>query len=98
MLLFGAAVAYVRERQSRGGLWDASKDQRLPLNGWFSRSPGQLRADGLGLCAKKPAQKPAEPPGLDPLKQVGNIVLDWVEQKQLTPRDVDQGPRKMWSA
>ena len=29
MLLFGAAVAYVRERQGRGGLWDASKDQRL---------------------------------------------------------------------
>jgi hypothetical protein len=32
--------------------------------------------DRLGLCAKKPVQEPAEPPGLDPLKQVGNIVLD----------------------
>ena len=43
-------------------------------------------------------KNPAEPPGLDPLKQVGNIVLDWMEQKQLTPHDVDEGLRKMWSA
>jgi len=63
MLLFGAAVAYVRERQGRGGLWDASKDQRLPLNGWFSRSPGQVGAGGLGLCAKKPVQEPRRASG-----------------------------------
>ena len=76
MLLFGAAVAYVRERQGpRRALGSFQKIKRGPLNGG-SRSPGEVRADGLGLCAKKRFKNPAEPPGLDPLKQVGNIVLD----------------------
>jgi hypothetical protein len=52
---------------------------------------------GWDFAQRSRFKNPAEPPGLDP-KQVGNIVLDWMEQKQLTPHDVDEGLRKMWSA
>lgn len=59
---------------------------------------GKYAQMGWDFAQRSRFKNPAEPPGLDPLKQVGNIVLDWMEQKQLTPHDVDEGLRKMWSA
>ena len=64
MLLFGAAVAYVRERQGRGGLWDASKDQRLPLNGGSLGLLGKYAQMDWDFAQSR-FKNPAEPPGLD---------------------------------
>jgi 3-polyprenyl-4-hydroxybenzoate decarboxylase len=92
MLLFGAAVASVRERKGPFAMLQKIKGYHL-MAGSLGLL-GKYAQMGWDFAQRSRFKYPAEPPGPDPLKQLGNIVLDWMEQKQLTPNDVDEGPKK----
>jgi hypothetical protein len=45
---------------------------------------GNYAQMGFDFTRRSRFKNPADPPGLDPLKQVASIALDWMEQGQLT--------------